>query len=142
RDWSSDVCSSDLSLDPRGFLTLGVRRAALALEIGHQFLALVVQVLPLPRAVLASDGVLAEQGKRDRRVAVRDDGVRQLAGIDLAPADRFGRRRAREPSPDHLVGRDLDEELVAALGNAVDLPQRGLPLEVEVLRRAAAKDHA
>ena len=63
-------------------------------------------------------------------------------GIDLAPADRFGRRCAGQAAPDDLVGRDLDEVVVAALGNAVDLPQRRLALQVEVLRRAAAEDHA
>ncbi len=71
--------------------------------------------LRLRLPVLAADGVLAEQRKRDRRIAVGDDGVGQHAGIHLAPAHGLRRRRAGQPAPHHLVGRDLDEELVAAL---------------------------
>src|SRR5262249_37807799 len=60
----------------------------------------------------------------------------------FAPAHRFRRRRTRQATPHYLIGRELDEVLVAALRNAVDLPQRGLPLQIKVLRRAAAQDHA
>ncbi len=90
----------------------------------------------------AAHRVLAEQRKRDRRVGVGDDGIGQHARVHLAPAHRLGRRGARQAAPHHLVGRDLDEVVVAALGNAVDLPQRGLALQVEVLGRAAAEDDA
>ena len=118
------------------------RRAAAAAQVGDERLAPVVQAAQRAAAVRAADGVLAEERKRDRRIAVGDDRVGQHAGIHLAPAHGLGRRRAREPAPDDLVGRDLDEELVAALGDAVDLPERRLALQVEVLRRAAAEDHA
>ena len=74
-------------------------------------------------AVCRSDGILAEQRERDRRIAIGDDRVRQHAGIDLPPAHRFRRRRSGQAAPDHLIGRDLDEVVVAALRNAVDLPQ-------------------
>ena len=61
--------------------------------------ALVHELLARPAAVRRSDGVLAEQRKRDRRVAVGDDGVGQHARIHLAPAHRLGRRRARTARP-------------------------------------------
>ena len=94
------------------------------------------------RLALGADGVLAEQRECDGRVGVDDDGVRQHARIHLAPAHRLGRGGARQPAPDHLVGGDLDEVIVAALRDAVHLPQRRLALQVEVLRRAAPQDHA
>ena len=86
--------------------------------------------------------IFAEQRESNRRITVGDRGVREHARIDLAPADRLGGRRAGQSAPDDRVGRDLDEIVVAALEDAVDLPQRRLPLQVEILRRAAAKDHA
>ena len=63
-------------------------------------------------------------------------------GFTLPQLTASAGRRAGQAAPDDLVGRDLDEVVVAALGNAVDLPQRRLRLQIEVLGRSAAEDHA
>src|SRR5207344_3327186 len=107
-----------------------------------ELFAPVIERLSFALTVLAADRVLAEQRKRDRRIRVRDDGVGQHARIHLAPAYGLRRRRARQPAPDDLIRRDLDEELVAALGNAVHLPERRLSLQVDILGRPAAENHA
>ena len=112
------------------------------LQLGDQPSRLCTSSLRGRRPFGRPDRVLAEERKGDRRIAVGHDRVGQHAGVDLAPADRFGRRRTGQAAPDDLVGRDLDEVIVAALRNAVDLPQRRLRLQVEVLRRSAAEDDA
>src|SRR4029453_10850559 len=96
-------------------------RLPLFSQLDDERLALVVQPLALALAVLAPDGVLAEQRKRDRRVAVGNDGVGQNAGIHLAPAHGLGRRGAGESAPDDLIGRDLNEKIFPALRDAVPL---------------------
>src|SRR5262245_45273065 len=48
-------------------------------QIGNEPIAVVDQFLSRPPAVGGSDGVFAEERKRDRRVAVGDDGVGQHA---------------------------------------------------------------
>src|SRR6478609_127917 len=111
-------------------------------QLRDQLLALSEQPLALAPAVLVTHRVFTEQRERDRRIAIRDGGIRQHARIHLAPAHRFGGRRARQPAPHDGVRGDLDEIVVAALEDAVDLPQRRLALQVEILRRAAAQDHA
>ena len=47
--------------------------------------------------------VLREQRKCNSRVAVDDTGVRQHAGVDLAPAHGFGRRGPGQTTPDDLI---------------------------------------
>src|SRR5881397_3682265 len=53
-----------VTLHPRGF--------RFPRQGGDQLIALVHQVLPLPPSVRRADRVLAENGKRNRRIAVRD----------------------------------------------------------------------
>ena len=77
-------------------LTRGLR---LAVQIGDERVALVHELALRATVVFGSDRVFAEQRKRYRRIAVGDDGIGQDAGIDLAPADRFGRRRAADSPP-------------------------------------------
>ena len=84
---------------PRLFTRAAVR---LPLQLGHQRVALVHELLARAPAVLRPDGVLAEQRKRDRRIAVRHDRVGQHAGIHLAPAHRLG-RASRPDSPPHTT---------------------------------------
>src|SRR5262252_4978506 len=81
------------------------RRFSLARQRSDQRVAPVHELLAHAATVRRSDRVLAEQRKRYRRIAVGDDRVRQYARIHLAPAHRFGRRRAGEPAPHHLVRR-------------------------------------
>ena len=132
-----------LPLAPLRVFGAGLRALiASALSAATSASRLCTRPLRLRRPFLCPHGVLAEQRKRDRRVDVGDHGVGQHARVHLAPADRLGRRRTRQAAPHHLVGRDLNEVVVAALRDAVDLPQRRLPLQVEVLRRAAAQDDA
>src|SRR6185295_16261183 len=55
-------------------------------EIGNQAVPMMHELFPGAPAIRRSDRVLAEEWERDRRVAVRDDGVGKDAGIDFAPA--------------------------------------------------------
>src|SRR5687768_9501985 len=123
-------------------VALLVRRGALPLEIRDERVALEIERLALALGPPAADRVLAEQRERDRRIAVRDDRVGQHARVHLPPAHGLRWRCAGQPAPDDLVRGDLDEEVVAALGDAVDLPERRLALQVEVFRRSAAENHA
>src|SRR5258705_6682800 len=121
-------------------------RARRALRLGAQRrderVALVHEPFPGPAAVPRADDVFAEERKRDRRVAIRDDRVGKHPWIDLPPADGLRRRGARKTAPHHLAGRQLDEEVVASLRDAVDLPTRKRPLYRVVLELAATKDAA
>src|SRR6185369_11665981 len=74
-----------------------VRRVILADQVLHERVATLVEPLRLPRRAVR-ERVRGEDGQRDRRVAVADDGVGELVGVDLAPADRLARRGAREPA--------------------------------------------
>src|SRR3954467_14312163 len=109
---SVDLCR--LCIHRRRLALLRVLR--LPQQLRDHRIALVHEFLAGTTVVLRTDGVLREQWERNRGVAVRDDGVGEDAGVDLAPAHGFGRSRAGESAPDDLIGRDLDEVLVAALG--------------------------
>ena len=56
--------------------------------------------------VRRSHRIFAEQGERDRGIAVRDDGIGQYAWIHLAPAYRFGGRCTGEAAPDDRISRE------------------------------------
>src|SRR5215813_12342920 len=103
-------------------------------ELRDERIALVDQFLARTPAVLRSDRVLAKQRKRDRRIAVRDDRIRQNARIHFSPADSLRWRRAGQSTPDDLVRGQLDEVVVAPFRNPVHLPERRLTLKVEILR--------
>src|SRR5207253_10972262 len=124
------------------FEFLVLRGLGFARQRRDELRALVDELFALAAAVRRPNGVLAEERERDGRVAVSDDRIRQDARYHRAPADRFRRRRARQSTKHDLIRRDLDEVIVAALRNTVDLPQRRLGLEIEILRRAAAEDDA
>ena len=85
------------------------RRPGLSRELGHQRLTPVEQPPRPAPATLGADDVLAQDREGDGGVAVGDHRVGQPSGLDLAPAHRLGRGRPRQPSPDDLVGGDLDE---------------------------------
>src|SRR5215472_116189 len=123
-------------------IALFVRRFGFLRQVGDERVALVHEFFPCPASVRRPNGVLGKKRERNGRIAVGDDGVGEHAGIDLTPADGFRRRGAREPAPDDLIRRDLDEVVVPALVDAVHLPERRLRLQVEVLRRSAAEDYA
>src|SRR5712691_3556165 len=59
----------------------------LGTQLRDERVALVNQLLPLTAAISGANGVLAEERERDRRIAIRDDRIRQHARIDLSPAD-------------------------------------------------------
>src|SRR5678816_1242835 len=124
-DASVPMCGSlsrlPFCLCVRAFL---LRGGALAPQLGHELVATMVEILAFARVPLAADGVLAEERESDGRIAVGDDCVRKHAWIHLAPGDCLRWRGARQAAPDHLIGGDLNEELIAALGDSVDLPQR------------------
>src|SRR5262245_46379734 len=99
--WSASSADSVPTFVPRSL--------CFARQISDELLTLMDELLARAAAVRRSNRVFAEQRERNRRIAVRDDGVGQDAGIHLAPADRFGGRRTGETAPDHLIGGDLNE---------------------------------
>src|SRR5262245_2496465 len=101
---------------------LGARGDGLLLQRRDQFVALVHELLPWTTARRRPHRVLAEQRKRDRGINIRDGCIGKYTRIDLPPAYGFGRGRAGQSSPDHLISSDLNEEVVAALRDAIDLP--------------------
>ncbi len=96
-------------------------------QIGDERLTRVDQFLARPPAIRRSHGVLAEEREADRRIDVGDHRVGQDAGIDLPPAHGFGRGGARQSAPDDLIGRELDEVVVAPFGNPVTSHSVGCP---------------
>ena len=111
-------------------------------ERGNELGAAVHQPLARAAPVRGADRIFAEHRERNGRIAVGNHRVREHAGIHLAPSHGLGGGCAREAAPDDLIRRDLDEVVVASLGNTVHLPERRLPLQVEVLRRASSQDDA
>src|SRR5262245_15362841 len=109
-------------------LMLAARCACFLLERHDQLVTSVNERFARTPIVIGSNGVLAEQRKSDRRIAVRDHRVRKNARVHFAPAHRFGGRGAGQTAPDDLIGRDLNEIVVTAFGYSVDFPQRRLPL--------------
>src|SRR5206468_12680918 len=103
-------------------------------ELRDERIALVNQFLARTPGVLRSDRVLAEQRKRDRRIAVRNDGIRQNARVHFSPADRLRWRRTGQSTPNDLIRGELDEIVVAPFWNPVHLPERRLALQVKILR--------
>src|SRR4029078_11858788 len=75
-------------------------------------------------------------------IAVLRDDIRESSGVHCAPPDSLRGGRAGQSAPDDLIRGQLDEVIVAALWNAVNLPQRGLSREVEILRLAATENDA
>src|SRR2546430_9449642 len=64
-------------------------------ELAQQLLAPIVQP-PEPPFLALGERVRGHDRKADRVVDVTDHGAGELVGIDLAPAHRLGRRRARQ----------------------------------------------
>ena len=89
---------------------------------------------------MAGQGVGGQQRQGDRAVGVAGHRVGQLVGIDLAPGHRLAGRRAGEAAGVGAGVGDLEEVVVAALGQAEHFLDLRLGLEDEVLRAAAAED--
>src|ERR671922_301404 len=66
-------------------------RVRLLLEHRHQLVTPVHQLLAWTAVVLGPNGILTEERKGNRRIAIGDHRVGQHAWIHLAPADRLGR---------------------------------------------------
>src|SRR6478735_369762 len=88
-----DPAGLSVPVEFRRFVRDGLRFASLFClthKVGDEFVALVQELAARPAAILGTDGVLAEQRKRNRRVAVGHDGVRENTGVHFAPAHRLG----------------------------------------------------
>src|SRR5437867_7507838 len=94
---------------------------------------------PPPRSTLFPYTTLFRSRRRDGAVGVDHDGVGELVRIDLAPGNRLGRGRARQAARIGAGVGDLDEVVVAAVGQTEDLLDLRLGLQDEILRRPTAQ---
>src|SRR5256885_8145894 len=99
-------------------------------EMAQQLVAPIVQTSEPPFLALG-ERVRGHDRKAERVVEVTDHGAGELVGIDLAPAHRLGRRRARQAAG---VGAATGDLLVVVWGlftDAQDLLVLRLPLELQ-----------
>src|SRR3989440_13107301 len=123
----------------RAGVAVRLRLAVRLGELPQQLVAPIVQASEPPFLALG-EGVRGHDRKADGVVEVTHHGAGELVGIDLAPAHRLGRRRAREAAGVGAGIGDLQVVVVALLADAQDLLDLRLRLEHEILGRAAADD--
>ena len=108
-------------------------------QLRHHLLALLVQAARLAR-LAPRQRIGGDQRQRHGRIDVAYDRVGQLGGIDLAPAHRLRRRRAREAAGVGPRVGHLQKIVVALLRDAHHFLDLRLGLQHEIFRRAAAED--
>src|SRR5437868_42174 len=115
----------------RAGVAVRLRLAVRLGELPQQLVAPIVQASEPPFLALG-ERVRGHDRKADRVVEVTDYGAGELVGIDLAPAHRLGRRRARQAAGVGAGIGDLQVVVVALLTDAQDLLDLRLRLEHEI----------
>src|SRR2546423_12307920 len=142
RDGAAGAANSGPAVASRRLRAGVAVRLRLAVRLGEMAQQLVAQIAQASEAPFLALGerVRGHDRKADRVVEVTDHGAGELVGIDLAPAHRLGRRRARQAAGVGAGIGDLQGGGVALLTGGQDLlglrarPERG------ILGGAAAAD--
>src|SRR5256884_5606083 len=123
----------------RAGVAVRLRLAVRLGELAQQLVAPIVQASEPPFLALG-ERVRGHDRKADGVVEVTNHGAGELVGVDLAPAHRLGRRRARQAAGVGAGIGDLQVVVVAFFTDAQDLLDLRLRLEHEIFGVAAARD--
>src|SRR2546430_2189883 len=140
RDATGGAANSGSAVASRRLRASVAFRLRLAVRLGEMAQQLVTPIVQAsePSFLALGERVRGHDRKADRVVEVTDHGAGELVGIDLAPAHRLGRRRARQAAGVGAGIGGLQVIVVGLLPYAQDLLDLRLRLENEILGGDAA----
>src|SRR5207302_7497104 len=142
RDVAAGAASSGSAVDSRRLragVAVAFRLAVCLGELAHQLVAPIVQASE-PPLLAPGERVRGDDREADRVIHVANHRPRELVGVDLAPAHRFGGCRPRQSAGVGAGIGDLQVVVVALLADAQDLLELRLRLQHEILGAAAPDD--